>query len=209
MKLSTYGGVPALPLAPDTLKATLADVNAGVVGAKYKLDKLTLYGGYEYARLSSPSDFSKYYGAGANVYDFNNSWTNYPGLVQNDAFGHNNGKPEDLQVFWLGAKYGILSNLDVAAGYYHEWQNDYDINPAANCVPFTATVTTTGQIGKGTAKSDCAGHTDAVSGLLDWRPVKRVDLYSGVMFSEVAGGMASGYIHTQNTSITSGVRVSF
>ena len=41
---------------PDTLKATLADVNAGVVGAKYKWQALTLFGGYEYARLSSPSD---------------------------------------------------------------------------------------------------------------------------------------------------------
>jgi hypothetical protein len=45
--------------------------------------------------------------------------------------------------------------------------------------------------------------------MLDWHPVKRVDLYTGVMFSEVAGGMASGYIHTQNTSFTSGVRVAF
>ena len=26
---------------------------------------------------------------------------------------------------WLGAKYAILSNLDAAAGYYYEWQNDF------------------------------------------------------------------------------------
>ena len=41
---------------PDTLKATLSDINAGVVAAKYKWQALTVYGGYEYAQLSSPSD---------------------------------------------------------------------------------------------------------------------------------------------------------
>ena len=219
VKLGAWGGTPGFTsptqaLAPDTLKATLADVNAGVVGAKYKLDKLTLYGGYEYASLSSPSDYSEYYGTGRNIYNFNDSWTDYPAVVSADAFGHGNGHAEDLQVLWLGAKYGVLSNLDVAAGYYHEWQNDYDINPAANCVANSAhtspkTVTSTGVVGQGTYASDCAGHTDAVSGLLDWRPVKRVDIYGGVMFSQVAGGMATGFIHTENTSFTSGVRVSF
>ena len=202
MKLGTYGGVPPAPFGPNTLKATLADVNAGVIGAKYKWQALTLFGGYEYARLSTPTDYSKYVG---NLYNFNNSWTDYPGVVQSNAFV----KPEDLQVFWLGAKYGILSNLDAIAGYYHEWQNNYDTSPVTNCVAYTATVTTSGQIGKGTAKSDCAGTTNVVSGMLDWRPVKRVDVYGGVMYSVVSGGMASGYIHTDNTAYTGGVRVNF
>jgi predicted porin len=219
VKLGTYGSNPAPTYASDTLKATLADVNAGVVGAKYKWQALTVYGGYEYARLSSPTDFGKYYGTGKNVYDFNNSWTDYPGLVQNDAFGHNNGKPEVLQVVWIGAKYGILSNLDAAVGYYHEWQNNYDINPSTapggRCAAFSSQagsakyVTTSNQVGQGTVKGDCAGHTDVISGMLDWRPVKRVDIYGGVMFSKVEGGMASGYIHDTNTSVTGGVRVNF
>jgi len=34
----------------------------------------------------------------------------------------------------------------------------------------------------------CAGSTDFISFLLDWRPVKRVDLYAGVMLSNVYGG---------------------
>ncbi|THD44416.1 MAG: porin [Bradyrhizobium sp.] len=216
VKLGAFGPPPVG--APNDLKATLADVNAGVIGAKYKVDKLTLYSGYENARLSSPSNYANYVG---NTYNFNDSWTNYPGVVQADAFGHGTGKTEDLQVVWLGAKYGVLSNLDAAVGYYHEWQNNYDINPNAAkngttaCAAFSTqtggknVVTTTGAIGKGTVNSDCAGHTDAVSGMLDWRPVKRVDIYSGVMISQVAGGMASGYIHTENVSFTSGVRLAF
>jgi predicted porin len=219
VKLGTWGsttfpaGVPT-----DTLKATLADVNAGVIGAKYKWDKATFFGGYEYARLSSPSDFSSLVG---NTYNFNNSWTDYAAVVQSDAFGHGTGKPEDLQVLWVGAKYGILSNLDAAVGYYHEWQNNYDINPngatngTTRCGAFSSqsgtngVVTTGGALGKGTVKGDCAGHTDVLSGLLDWRPVKRVDIYGGVMYSKVEGGMASGYIHDANTSVTGGVRINF
>jgi predicted porin len=211
-KLGTWGGTTGP--TPDTLKATLADVNAGVLGVKYKVQALTLFGGYEYARLSTPSDYTQYVG---NTYNFNSAWTDNPAVVQSNAFV----KPEDLQVLWVGAKYGILSNLDAAVGYYHEWQNNYDATPTkvtngtTYCAAFSSqtgghnVVTTGGAIGQGTVKGDCAGHTDVVSAMLDWRPVKRVDLYTGVMFSEVAGGMASGYIHTQNTSFTSGVRVAF
>jgi predicted porin len=218
VKLGTYGGVPPAPLAPDTLKATLADVNAGVVGAKYKWQALTVYGGYEYARLSTPSDLTPAHSttgiAIGDVYTLNGG---YPAQIQANAFV----KPEDLQVLWIGAKYGLLSNLDAAVGYYHEWQNNYDAHPTAltngaeNCAAFSLQtgahkiVTTTGAIGQGTVKGDCAGTTDAISGMLDWRPVKRVDVYGGVMFSQVSGGMASGYIHDNNTSFTTGVRVAF
>ena len=57
VKLDTFGGsaIPAGDPA-DTLKATLANVNAGVLLTKYKWNALTVYGGYEYARLSDPSD---------------------------------------------------------------------------------------------------------------------------------------------------------
>jgi hypothetical protein len=45
--------------------------------------------------------------------------------------------------------------------------------------------------------------------MLDWRPVKRVDIYGGVMYSQATGGMASGYIHDANTAYTGGVRINF
>lgn len=54
--------------------------------------------------------------------------------------------------------------------------------------------------------------------MLDWRPVKRVDVYGGVMYSEVTGGFANAATtdkkqwaisHTNNTAFTAGVRVSF
>jgi len=48
-----------------------------------------------------------------------------------------------------------------------------------------------------------------VSFLVDYRPFKRVDTYAGVMFSSVSGGLANGYIKTNNAAFTGGVRVSF
>jgi predicted porin len=209
VKLGTWGTGSLGGLPPDTLKATLADVNAGVIGAKYKWQALTLFGGYEYAQLSTPSDFGKYYGAGANVYNFNDSWTDYPGLVGKNAYH----TAEDLQVLWVGAKYGILSNLDAAVGYYYMWQNNYTTLTGTPGLP---TGTTTGAAcapaaggAPGTNNSSCAGHTDAISGMLDWRPVKRVDVYGGVMYSKVYGGMANGYTNNNNTAFTGGVRINF
>ena len=49
----------------------------------------------------------------------------------------------------------------------------------------------------------------AISGLIDYRPVKRVDLYAGVMYSQASGGIASGYIHSNNLAPTAGLRLSF
>ncbi len=212
---------------PDTLKATLADINAGVIGAKYKWQALTLFGGYEYARLSSPSDLYGATDAAASKYPltFNGG---YPGIVQANAYVN----PKDLQVAWIGGKYGILSNVDLIAGYYYAWQNNYT-NPYNTKFGTTYTGTKTGAayscgpnptapvvigsggsaVGYGTPQgsnaSSCPGHEDAISVGLDWRPVKRVDLYTGVMYSEVAGGMANGFLHSNNTAFTSGVRVAF
>jgi predicted porin len=212
VKLGTWGTGSLGGLPADTLKATLADVNAGVIGAKYKWQALTVYGGYEYARLSSPSDLDKYYGPTAsagNLYDLNSSWQGYSAQIQKDAYR----KPEDLQVLWIGAKYGILSNLDAAVGYYYMWQNDYTLIAPANSYPKNVTykqiACASAAPALGSTYGSCAGHTDAVSGMLDWRPVKRVDVYGGVMYSEVTGGMAAGYTHANNTAYTGGVRINF
>ena len=50
-----------------------------------------------------------------------------------------------------------------------------------------------GNLLKGTNSSKCAGMEDAISGAVDWRPVKRVDVYAGAMYSKISGGLASGY----------------
>jgi predicted porin len=224
VKLSTYNGATPTLDPSDTLKATLANVNAGVIAAKYKWNALTVYGGYEYARLSNPSDAYGATAAGAapNGTYFSSLNGGYPAAIQALAYVN----PEDLQVLWAGGKYGILSNLDFIAGYYYAWQNNYTNaktsyntgNGAGGYGTKTAVgvgcgpnlnPAITGATPQGANAGACAGHEDAISAMLDWRPVKRVDLYTGVMYSEVAGGLANGYIHSNNTAFTSGVRISF
>ena len=55
----------------------------------------------------------------------------------------------------------------------------------------------------------CAGSQDAVSFLADWKPVKRVDIYAGVMVSNAYGGLANGFLNVQNIDPAAGVRVRF
>ena len=55
----------------------------------------------------------------------------------------------------------------------------------------------------------CAGSKDFLSFLIDYRPVKRVDLYAGVMLSNVYGGLANGYQVTQKITPTAGLRIKF
>jgi predicted porin len=199
---------------PDTLKATLADINAGVIAAKYKWRAFTVFGGYQYARLSSPSDpFGATATANGHTLTLNGG---YPAVVQANAYVN----PKDLQIFWLGGKYKILSNLDFDAAFYDVQQNNYTNAATKYNIGGSSTKTgigcgpnlnpaIPGSTPQGANAAACSGSEYALSALLDWRPVKRVDLYTGVMYSEVTGGLANGFIQNNNTAFTTGVRLAF
>jgi predicted porin len=199
---------------PDTLKATLADVNAVVFAAKYNWHALTVSGGYEYARLSSPSDlFSATATSTGQTLTLNGG---YPAVIQANAYVN----PKIQQVFWVGGKYSILPNLDVAAGYYYVNQSNfanaatkYNIGggktmTGIGCGP-NLNSAIPGSTPQGANAAACAGDENVVSALLDWRPVKRIDLYTGLMYSEVSGGLANGFIVSNNTAFTTGLRFAF
>ena len=209
--LSNYtSGAPT----PDTLKATLANVSAEVIAAKYNWRQFTVYGGYEYARLSSPDDlFGATATANGQTLTLNGG---YPAVVQANVYVN----PKVQQVAWLAGKYTIFSNLDFDAGYYYIEQNTYTnaatkyntggsntkagVGCAANLNPAIP-----GSTPQGANAAACAGSENVVSGLLDWRVLKRLDLYTGVMYSAVSGGLANGFIVNNNTAFTTGVRLAF
>jgi len=209
--LSNYtSGAPT----PDTLKATLADVGAGVIAAKYKWRALTVYGGYEYARLSSPSDlFGATATANGHTLTLNGG---YPAVIQANAYVN----PKIQQVAWLGGKYSILPNLDFDAGYYYIEQNNfanaatkYNTGGSASkagvgCGP-NLNPAIPGSTPQGSNAAACAGSENVLSAALDWRLLKRLDLYTGVMYSAVSGGLANGFIQSNNTAFTTGVRITF
>jgi hypothetical protein len=45
--------------------------------------------------------------------------------------------------------------------------------------------------------------------MISYRPTERVEAYGGVLWSQVTGGLASGYLYRVNFAPTIGVRVDF
>ena len=98
-----------------------------------------------------------------------------------------------LNTVWTGFKWSVWSNLTVAMGFYYQNQNNYNFSVNKLGIHRAAACTGTGAF---ISSSKCAGSQDAVSLLVDYRPVKRVDLYAGVMLSNVYGGLANGFTQT-------------
>ena len=186
--------IGANPWAASDLGATIANVDSWALAGKYKNGPFQAFAGYAYDRLTNPTD-SYAINKAANGFD-SIADINVPGnnaIATNISItGYSTGA-KVLQTAWVGAKYGILSNLDVAGGYYYEWQNNYSATTCATPV----------------TNKKCQGSEPVYSALLDWRPVKRVDVYGGVMYSQVRDGLANGYTFTSNTAFTGGVRVNF
>ncbi len=199
--LSLYGADP-LPkgVGPDDLKATLADINGAILAAKYRVGGWTLSGGYEYAVFAPPSD------AYPNGFPSLGGYTVLPGAVNSTAYINN----KQLQVGWLGARYALRPDVDLAGAYYIAHQNDYAPSTAkpGSCGPNTLAAVP-GASPQGALNTFCAGNLQAVSALLDYRPFKRLDVYAGALYSVASGGIASGYIHSANFAPTAGFRFSF
>jgi len=183
--LSNYA-VDPLPagVSLNDLKATLSDNASAVIMAKYTFGDLKLYGGFEYITFQNPSD--DYSGGFTTL----GGYTVLPGAVNSTAYTNE----KILRVGWLGAKYAIRPDLDIAAGDYHYHQNDYNTETCTN---------------GGLSASSCAGTLDALSMMVDYRPLRRLDLYAGVMWSQVAGGLASGYLNHENIAPSIGLRLQF
>ncbi len=105
---------------------------------------------------------------------------------------YNNNKV--LQTLWTGVRWSALDNLDLSVGYYFQWQNNY--NFAINSKGFTVAAACTGQ-GAFISSARCAGGQSALSFMADYKPTKRIDIYAGVMVSDVFGGLANGYFNYQ------------
>jgi predicted porin len=175
---------------PNTvLKATLSNNLGGEVVAKYKWDPLTFYGGWIYARQMNPSD------------DF---LTGFPtiaqgifippgfiskGVLTNNAITANNFNIQKvLNTWWIGARWKIRSDLKAMGGFYYQGQNNFNTSDCTGSGAFISS-------------AKCGGSQTGISFLLDWKPVKRVDIYAGVLVSNVYGGLANGFFSTSTAFI--------
>ncbi len=181
-------GATAVSAGNGLISATVSDNTVFQVGAKYSIGPWKLYGGYEHIDFANPNN-------PLNVGAFTTGGF-IAAVVNNNAFGAAGGPSSDriLQTAWIGARYSILPNLDLTGAYYHEWQNSFATGSNAGCTDARAT--------------QCSGTLDAVSFVVDWRFAKHVDMYAGVMWSQVQNGLASGFLQANgnpnNTVNTTG-----
>jgi predicted porin len=160
------------------LSTTISDNTYFQVGAKYTIGPWKLFGGYENIRFTNPNNPLA---VGAFL-----QGGYIAGFVNNTNFFTD----RTLQTAWVGVRYAITPALDITGAYYHEWQNSF-INGASIAASTNPTGTCTDA--RSTA---CSGTLDAVSFVIDWRFARHVDLYAGVMWSQVNNGLANGFLQT-------------
>ena len=208
-------GIPNF-YGPDDLKATLSNNTGGMLLAKYRWGPVTFSGGWMWWQQGNPSndylngfDTLGGYSVPATIVTTNKAiaklfptaWTNFAAY----------NKMRVVNVPFVGAKYAINPELDVIGAFYYENQNNYNSSTTPCAYANTSFVQPSGNVLNviRVSNSACAGTQYAISAMIDYRPLKRVDLYAGVMFSNVYGGLANGFLATQNIAPTAGLRVKF
>jgi predicted porin len=172
--LSTVGVgvIPSVAVGNGQLGVTVSDNTVFSVGARYTIGPWKLFAGYEHIDFANPNNPllpGAFLQGGMLAGTVNN--TNFP-------------SDKILQTAWFGVRYAITPALDITGAYYHEWDNTFA----------TAAATVNGCSVLGSSSSMCAGTLDAVSVVLDWRFARHVDVYAGVMYSQVTGGLANSFI---------------
>jgi predicted porin len=192
---SLSNGVPIAPFAQGPLTATISNQTSAMALAKYAEGPLKVYFGYEWMQFAPPSDpqtfFTDVAGNPIGAVFANNTATS--NLNYTAACGTGTCTDKILQAVWTGAKYAIRDDLDVIGAYYHYDQGTFTTANCSNPV----------------AHSQCHGTMDAVSGVIDWRFAPKWDTYFGMMYSQMAGGLANGYLARNNLDPTAGLRFRF
>jgi predicted porin len=194
-QLATATATP-IGQGPGLVAGTVSD-NTGVMAlAKYTIGQWKFYGGYEHIDFNNP----------------NNPLPIGSFLPGGFVLGATNNTPfsttRHWQTAWVGARYAVRSDLDLTLAYYHEEQSSFQAGPP------TARINVAGCTNSSLAQ--CSGQLDAVSFVADWRFAKRFDAYAGIMWSQVANGLANGFLSkkpgsdvTSNYSPSAGLKFSF
>jgi predicted porin len=197
------GVLPAGFSIDKSLSATISDNQAWTVGAKYTFDlgyggwkdsgpgaKFTVFGGYQHTDMTDPTD---------PVLPGSTTIGGYRlAFVNNQAFQ----TTKEIQTVWAGGKYEV-GPWSFTGAYYHFDQNSWVTKSLAGTVSGC-------KAGPGTtSSSNCAGNFDMGSFLVDYAFNKHFDVYAGVNYSVVEGGLASGFLATDSTLFMTGMRLKF
>jgi predicted porin len=191
--------VSASAASATTLKAVISDNESWSVQGKYTFEfggsfkdglpavKLTFYGGYENISFANPSrNPSSFIGSTAEG-----------GYVISAVTLNPYNTDKVLQLAWTGVKYELPSGWSFTGAYYHVDQNAFSGTVSA---PAAGTIQT---------KANTAGSYNDGSFVVDYQFNKHFDVYAGVNYSTLDGGLASGYLNNSQTTVATGVRLRF
>jgi predicted porin len=147
----------------------VTDNTAVMVAARYAWDPFKAFAGYEHIRQTNPSDPL---GVGAVAQG---------GYLLSGVEDKNLDSPKIVQVYWAGVKYEFDSRTYLTLSYYHESQNDFRVPPACSRAAGF--------------RSSCAGTLNEISFYADHHFTKRFDVYAGIAYSDVSGGLAVAIPH--------------
>jgi len=168
----------------------VTDNTAIMLAAKYTLDPFKFFLGYEHIQQFNPSNPL---GVGASAQG---------GYLLSGVEDNNLDSPKLVQVAWTGVKYAYDSKTDITVSAYHQWQNDFRVPSACPPTSFRAS---------------CSGFLNEVSLYTDHHFTKRFDVYAGIAYSNVSGGLAIAiphgpgvpYNYDNNVAPTVGARFTF
>jgi predicted porin len=181
----------------NTLSGTVADATGGAIGAKYTWDQFKFFAGWSHIILHNPANPV---GIGAT----NDQGGYILSSVTNSAYPH----AKLLDTEWVGVKYAYNAKTDIVAEYEHVNQNAFGTAGQLATCGLARINPTTGST-TGLRSGNCAGSIDSGSVMVDYHFTKRFDVYGGVFFEAVNGGIASGYFYTTQFSPTVGARYAF
>ena len=174
----------------NTVYGIVTDNNAVMFAAKYAWDPFKFFAGYEYIWQNNPANPL---GVGAS---------DQGGYVLSGVEDNNLDSEKLVHIWWTGAKYAIDDKTDVTFAWYQQRQNDFRRPPA--CTPTSL-------------RSSCAGTLNEGSLYVDRHLTKRLDIFAGIAYSWVSGGLAVAiphgpgvrYFSNNNFAPTAGVRFAF
>jgi predicted porin len=193
----------AIPCSLGCLSGVISDNTVFAVAAKYTIGPWKLYGGYEHIQFANPNNPLQAGAFAAGGY--------------NVAFVNNNNYFTDRNqhIFWAGVKYAVTPTFDVMASYYGIRQEYFTQGSGIAAGAFSnvpgAGVASAAQAANcainGASSAGCAGAVDMFSIAMDWRFARHVDFYAGVSYSQKTGGLANGFVLSNNNGTLSGNNV--
>jgi predicted porin len=199
--LTTLPAPPAAQQLPawsisNTLGATISDNTGYSIQTSYNLKPVKLYAGWERIKYNNPSHPILGGTIGLGGYQLGATTPtnpNFDNIVNNAAYGIQ----RIFQIGWVGARWSATPQLDVTGAFYGYWQSSYHATAGVKDGCDTS------------AFAQCAGTLDDVSLVADYHWTKRFDGYVGANWSQVADGLANGYLFKNDWTYMTGVRFNF